>query len=131
MVDRIRPGLGPQAVPHTRGRQESPPPQGTAAEGFKAVFQQRLVNGELRFSAHAQRRLQDSGIRLSAAQMNAIGQAANRAAAKGSRDSLMLLPDLALVVSVQNRTVVTAVDGMRMKENIFTNIDSAMILDVR
>ena len=50
-----------------------------------------------------------------------------RAAAKGSRDSLVLLDDTAFVVSVRNRTVVTAVDREHMREQVFTNIDSAVI----
>ena len=51
-----------------------------------------------------------------------------RAAAKGARSSLVLMDKAALVVSVPNRTVITAVDKAALKENIFTNIDSAMIL---
>jgi flagellar operon protein len=50
-----------------------------------------------------------------------------RAAAKGSRDSLVLLDDTAFVVSVRNRTVITAVDRARMRDQVFTNIDSAVI----
>ena len=47
---------------------------------------------------------------------------------KGARDSLVLMQDLALVVSVKNNTVITAVDGESLKENVFTNIDSAVIV---
>ena len=49
-------------------------------------------------------------------------------AAKGARESLIYMNDLAFVVSVKNRTVITAMDGPSAKENIFTNIDSAAIL---
>ena len=51
----------------------------------------------------------------------------DRAEQKGSKDSLVLLDDLAFVVSVKNKTVVTAVDSNRAKENVFTNIDSVVI----
>jgi flagellar operon protein len=51
----------------------------------------------------------------------------DRAEEKGARDSLVLLRDMAFIVSVSNRTVVTAMDGERLKENVFTNIDSAVI----
>jgi len=51
-----------------------------------------------------------------------------KAAAKGAKDSLMLMDKTAFVVSVANRTVITAVAQDALKDNIFTNIDSAMIL---
>ena len=53
--------------------------------------------------------------------------AVSKAAAKGARESLILLDDLALVVSVKNRTVITAIAPDRIRENVFTNIDSAVI----
>ena len=61
--------------------------------------------------------------------MQKLQQAVGKAAQKGARESLVLMqPDLAFVVSVRNRTVITAVDGDSMKENVFTNIDSAVIV---
>jgi flagellar operon protein len=53
--------------------------------------------------------------------------AVQRAASKGARDALVLMDDLAMVVSVTNRTVVTVVDKDNLKQNVFTNIDSAVI----
>ena len=47
---------------------------------------------------------------------------------KGARESLIYLNDIALVVSVANRKVITAMDGSSARENIFTNIDSAAII---
>jgi flagellar operon protein len=52
----------------------------------------------------------------------------DRAAAKGARESLVMMDDVALVVSVKNRTVITAVDRAHLKDNVFTNIDSAVIV---
>ena len=60
------------------------------------------------------------------AKMNAM---ADKAAAKGSKQSLFMMRDVAMVVSISNRTVITAVDQNSMKENVFTNIDSAAIID--
>lgn len=82
---------------------------------------------ELRFSAHAQTRLQSRKISIGDAQMARLQGAVDRAASKGSRDSLVLMDDLAMVVSVKNRTVVTVVDSENLKQNVFTNIDSAVI----
>ena len=59
------------------------------------------------------------------AQMNAM---ADKAAAKGSKQSLFMMNDVAMVVSIKNRTVITAVDQDSMKDNVFTNIDSAAII---
>ena len=62
------------------------------------------------FSGHAARRMEQRGVQLDNERMRRLETAVGRAEAKGSRDSLILLDDLALVVSIQNRTVVTAVD---------------------
>jgi len=83
---------------------------------------------QLKFSHHAQERLKSRQIQLDEADMNKLSQAVEKAREKGSRDSLILMNDLALVVSVKNNTVITAVDGENLKENIFTNIDSAVIV---
>lgn len=61
-------------------------------------------------------------------ELSRLAGGVNRAAAKGARESLVLMDDKAFVVSVRNRTVITAVDGENMKENVFTNIDSAVIV---
>ena len=72
--------------------------------------------------------LKSRNINLSAAEMNKIEDAVGKAREKGARDSLILMSDLALVVSVKNNTVITAVDGDSLKDNVFTNIDSAVIV---
>ncbi len=81
----------------------------------------------LRFSAHAQTRLQSRRITLDASHLQRLQGAVQRAAGKGSKDALVLMDNMAMVVSVKNRTVVTVVDSDNMKENVFTNIDSAVI----
>jgi len=81
----------------------------------------------LRFSGHAQTRLQSRNISLTGSQMDRLQGAVQKAAGKGSRDALVLMDDLAMVVSVTNRTVVTVVDKDNLKQNVFTNIDSAVI----
>ena len=81
----------------------------------------------VRFSAHAQTRLNSRRIQLDANHLDRLQGAVQRAAGKGSRDALVLMDDLAMVVSVTNRTVVTVVDKENLKQNVFTNIDSAVI----
>jgi flagellar operon protein len=81
----------------------------------------------LKFSRHAQKRLVSRNINLSDADLGRLQDAVDMARRKGGRDSLVLLGDLALVVSVRSGTVITAVDGGSREENVFTNIDSAVI----
>ncbi len=83
--------------------------------------------GGVRFSAHAQTRMQSRNITLQAGHLDRLQGAVQRAAGKGARDALVLMDDLAMVVSVVNRTVVTVVDKDNLKQNVFTNIDSAVI----
>ena len=89
----------------------------------KAVLQDRL-----KLSGHAKTRLESRNIDLDQAQWNRVMDGVDRAAAKGSKESLVMVDGSALVVSVKNRTVITAVDQASLKENVFTNIDSAVIV---
>jgi flagellar operon protein len=97
-------------------------------EQFGAVLA-RSAETPLTFSGHATRRMEQRGVQLDEDHMRRLQTAVGRAEAKGSRDSLILLDDLALVVSIQNHTVVTAVDEASQKEHVFTNIDSVVIAE--
>jgi flagellar operon protein len=81
----------------------------------------------LRFSKHALERAQRRGIPLDPATLGRLQEGVGRIAGKGSRDSLVLVDGNAFVVSVPNRTVITAVGSGQMREHVFTNIDSAVI----
>jgi flagellar operon protein len=81
----------------------------------------------LQFSKHALARAERRGIELDQGTLGRLSQGVQRAAGKGSRDSLVLVDGTAFVVSVANRTVITAVGSEHMKDNVFTNIDSAVI----
>ncbi|MGI5880144.1 MAG: TIGR02530 family flagellar biosynthesis protein [Syntrophomonadaceae bacterium] len=102
-------------------------PQVDQGNSFKQIIDQK-IGGQLKFSQHAQKRLQMRNIELSETDLQKLQVAVNKARDKGARESLILMDNLALLVSVKNNTVVTAVDGESMKDNIFTNIDSAVIL---
>jgi flagellar operon protein len=86
------------------------------------------VRAPLKFSAHAAQRLQDRKIALDAATMQKVTDAVDKADAKGLDDALVLTKDAALIVSVKNRTVITAVDRGSMTGNVFTNIDGAVLV---
>jgi flagellar operon protein len=96
---------------------------------FDALLQSTVDRGvALKFSAHAKERLSLRNINLSAEDLNRMNDAVNKAASKGARQSLLVMDNQAFIVSVPNRTVITALDGGSMKENVFTNIDSAVIV---
>ena len=82
---------------------------------------------ELKFSKHAAGRLIDRNIELSEAQMERLQEGAKNAGQKGIKDSLLIVDELAFIVNVPNKTVVTALDSTEAGGNIFTNIDGAVI----
>ncbi len=82
----------------------------------------------LSFSQHAISRLQERGIELAESDIARLEGAVQKAAGKGSKESLIVMDKVAYVVSVANRKVITAVDEGHMKDNVFTNIDSAILL---
>ena len=84
--------------------------------------------GSLRFSNHAIDRMQSRGIRFSPEQMDKIQGAIQKAAGKGAKDTLLLTDDSALIVSIKDNTVVTVMDKAALKENVFTNIDSTVMI---
>ncbi|MCC6831553.1 MAG: flagellar biosynthesis protein [Thermoleophilia bacterium] len=112
------------------------PARGTGqagAPGFDALLASRLKEaapqqGEaLRWSAHARDRLAQRGIQVTPEVADRLQDAVGRAAAKGAREALVMVDDTAFVVSVKNRVVITAVDKEGMKNQVFTNIDSAVL----
>ena len=82
----------------------------------------------LKFSKHAVNRLNDRGISLSAEQSKRLADGVFKAGAKGINESLVLVDSLAFIVNVPSRTVVTAMDQTETTENVFTNIDGAVIM---
>jgi flagellar operon protein len=103
----------------------------TLAQTAQIPVAKDLASGQasqpLKFSNHALERVRSRGINI-APHMEKIADAVERAAQKGSRDALVLTPDAALIVNVKNRTVITAMDRASMKENVFTNIDSMVMI---
>ena len=83
---------------------------------------------ELKFSKHADARLNERNISLSEEQLERLNAGAKKASAKGIGESLMLMDGLAFIVNVKNNTVVTAIDSSASEENVFTNIDGAVIV---
>lgn len=111
-------------------RTEGRPPETSVS--FREVWEQRSLqetsDGRLRFSKHAAGRLADRNIELSAGQLERLNDGARKAGQKGIRDSLVIVDELAFIVNVPNNTVVTAMDSTATEDNVFTNINGAVIM---
>ena len=96
---------------------------------FDAVLAEGLKKAEeVQFSKHSKMRIEERGIPLTDELMTDLNVAVGKARLKGARDVVMIGKDAAFIVNVPNNVVVTAMNGDEMKENIFTNIDSAVLL---
>ena len=111
--------------------------QGTATEqsvsigkgqSFAEILEQKKIaeRGELKFSKHASERLVSRNIDLSETQKARLNQAVKAAEAKGIKESLVMMDNLAFIVNVKNNTVITAVAGG--EEKIFSNIDGPVVV---
>lgn len=96
---------------------------------FESILRQKQAEAlEIKFSKHAEYRLQSRNISLTQSQRDKMKEAVAKAESKGVRDSLVLMDDMAFVVNVRSRTVITAANSAELKENVFTNIDGAVIV---
>ena len=82
----------------------------------------------VKFSKHADMRLKQRDITLTDEQLSRLNVEKKKAGLKGIKESLVIMDDLAFIVNTQNNTVVTAMDKNNNEENIFTNIDGAVII---
>ena len=95
---------------------------------FSEVLRTRLEQEiGVKFSAHALERLNERGIVLENEELSRLSGAVTQAEEKGVNDSLILIDDKAFIVSIKNQTVITAMTGDSIKDNVFTNIDSTVI----
>jgi flagellar operon protein len=126
---RINPALVPPGG--LTGTAPARPAHGTPATqgpAFADVLARETTRtAPLQFSGHAIQRVEKRGIDLSDQTLQRLGSGVDRAAAKGARESVVLVDGTAFVVAIRNRTVITAVDPEHMREHVFTNIDSAVI----
>ena len=110
------------------GQTESPA-KGTS---FQDILNQKAnpvqETAGLKFSKHAANRLENRNIRLTEDQMERLNGGTQKAGAKGIRESLVIVDQFAFIVNVPNHTVVTAMDQTEADENVFTNIDGAVIM---
>ncbi len=119
------PRVSPRGHPQTGGTA-----QGEGRSDFASQLKRaRLEAMGPKISSHAWQRIQQRGISMTEAEHHRLGEAMKTLAAKGARDALLMRADAAFVVNVPNRTVITAIDRQEMQHRVFTQIDSAMLLD--
>ena len=109
-------GTGPALPGGTRGNRP--------ADGFDSIFRRELV----KFSKHAEERLQRDGVQLTEAEKERLDTGMDKAAAKGARSSLLLMDDKVFIANVREKIVITSMTRDRLRDNVFTQIDSAVIL---
>lgn len=100
---------------------------------FQEIFTKQVKDKNetaeaLKFSKHACSRLLDRGIKLTENQVERLNEGAKKAMTKGIQESLVLVDDFAFIINVKNSTVITAMDHTETNENVFTNIDGAVIM---
>ena len=101
---------------------------GRSFEDILRSISEENVTEPLKFSKHAAERLDERQIDLSADQMNRLTTGAQMAGEKGIKDSLIMVDSLAFIVNIPNNTVVTAMDQESNDQNVFTNIDGAVVI---
>lgn len=98
-------------------------------QSFEGIIKEKLSESkELQISKHAKDRIEQRGITVSNALMEDLAEAVEKASQKGSKDVVIIGKEGAFIVNVQNKVIVTSMSVEEMKNNIFTNIDSAVIL---
>jgi len=114
--------------PEAAGKSANAPrtSSGTGEE-FRRLLDELGKSSGIRFSRHAAERMSSRGISMDSGKLSKLDAAVNAAGSKGSRESLVLMDELALVVSVKNRTVITAMPSDETRGNVFTSIDSTVI----
>jgi flagellar operon protein len=109
--------IGAAGVPASAGRARP-------ADGFDSIFRRELV----KFSKHAEERLQRDGIHLTDAEKERLDLGMDKAAAKGARSSVLLMDDKVFIANVREKIVITSMTRDRLRDNVFTQIDSAVVV---
>lgn len=98
---------------------------------FKEILEQTAEKADvidLKFSKHAANRLADRKIELTDSQLERLSEGTAKAGEKGIKESLVLMDELAFIVNIPNHTVITAMSQTETDENVYTNIDGAVII---
>ena len=118
-----------QAVNGIRGSELQKIQAGQRGVGFEQLLQETIQQKqEVQFSKHAKERIDQRGIEVTTTLMNDLNNAVEKAKQKGAKDVVIIGPKEVFIVNIPNQTVVTAMDSTDTEENIFTNINGAVII---
>lgn len=101
----------------------------TPNHSFKDQFRSEMEKTELKISKHAKQRMNERDIQLEDNEWNQLQEKVMEAKKKGINDSLVLMKDVALIVSAKNNTIVTAMNREETKSQIFTNINGTIVIE--
>ncbi|RKY86150.1 flagellar protein [candidate division KSB1 bacterium] len=126
-------GLNPEirfSISGIENKKLSRPEQKTNKKNsFNEVFKSELLKkGGIKFSGHAAQRIDCRNLSIGYSEILRLNTAVRKAEEKGVKESLVLMNDMAFIVNIKNRTIITAIDRDSMKEKVFTNIDSTIII---
>ena len=131
MVDNygpLKPSVGSPASTTDKGLKKTALRNNVAGPAFTDFLESARQEKQLKISAHALQRMESRQIHLNEADLQEISAAVEKAESKGARSSLLLYGEVALIASITNRTIVTAIDDAEAQDHIFTGIDSAVIV---
>ena len=118
---QIKPTTSETPMPSTQKNQVQGP-------SFNDVLSKIKSPETVKFSKHAMERLNSRNIELSSDEIERLTQGVDKAKSKGVRDALIMMDNKVFVASVQNKTIITAAMDEQLKDNVFTNIDGAVIV---
>lgn len=122
----LPPSYGVKSTPPSGTQKTQDNPQNSE---FATLVRQSIQKGsQLNFSKHAVQRLESRSIELSPERLTQLSGAVEKAREKGVREALIMDGTTAFIVNVSSSTVITMMNGGEMKENVFTNIDGAVIM---
>ena len=99
------------------------------SKDFRTILEKIRTNDEeIKFSKHATERLNSRDVNLNSEEMDRLKSAFHKAESKGVKEALILLDDKAFIASIHNKTIITTVNKEQLKDNVFTNIDGAVII---
>jgi flagellar operon protein len=125
--NRVMPDIRSIAAKKNTQSQNAQSQNTSESQTFGSILD-KTISSNVLFSKHAAARLQNRSINMTDEQIKRVEDGIDKANQKGIKDSLVLVDNLALVVNVKNRVVITAMDENNCNDNVFTNIDGAVIV---
>ena len=129
MADEIKIQTSQTITPSTAGQGISTSSKVENTDNGISFAETLSQTQNLRFSNHAQKRLEARNINLTADGITRLSNAVDKAEKRGGKESLVMVDDMAFIVNVRDRLVVTALDSKTRGEGVFTQIDSVVFAD--